>query len=165
MMRKPARRDRIVSPPTTPRLAGERISTMPRALNNKPCEVTFYDRISGSKITLYFGLPTTEERTTYINSMVTRVGNKIKNNTSEARQKWGLKILQGFKEGAFEKDDKVPVSSDPQSPHYDPEWKSLVKQFAADVIAMLAIHVFESSLNNAIPDEKEDAEEAETENP
>lgn len=138
---------------------------MPRALNDKPCEVTFFDRISGSKLTLYFDLPTTENRMEYANSMVTRVGNKIKNNTIEVRQKWGSKILRGFKDGDFEKGKDMPVSSDPQSPHYDPEWKALVQKYASDVIAMLAMHVFESPLSSAAPDEDEEMEEGEPKNP
>jgi len=132
---------------------------MPRLLNDKPCEVTFYDRISDSKITLLYRLPTTEERVAYTNSVVMRRGNKIESNIGAARLKGGSAILLGFKDGAFET-DKGPLSSDPASPNYDPAWKTIVRQYAPDVIEMLAIHVFESSLVNDSPDTPDDGKEA-----
>ena len=39
----------------------------------------------------------------------------------------------------------VPFSSDPSSPNYDPEWKSLVQKYASDLIETLAAHVFEGA--------------------
>jgi hypothetical protein len=132
---------------------------MPRLLNDKPCEVTFYDRISDSKITLFYRLPTTEERVAYTNSFVTRRGNKIESNLGSARLKMGTAILTGFAEGAFET-DKGLLASDPASPHYDPAWKTIVRQYAPDVIEMLAVHVFESSLVPDSPDAPDDGKEA-----
>lgn len=129
---------------------------MPRLLNDKPCEVTFDDRISDTRITLFYRLPTTEERIKYSNSLVTRKGNKFETSMGEARLKYGSAILLSFKEGAFET-DKGMLSSDPAAPNYDPEWKNIVRKYAPDVISMLAIHVFESSLIlNESPDEDEE---------
>jgi len=129
---------------------------MPRLLNDKqPCVVTFFDRISESKITLFYRLPTTEERVAYTNSLATRRGNKIESNVGTARLKYGSAILLGFKEGCFEKEEGKPLASDPKSPNYDPAWKTIVRQYAQDVIEMLAMHVFESSLISDTPDEEE----------
>lgn len=128
---------------------------MPRLLNDKPCEVTFFDRISESKITLSYRLPTTEERIAYTNALFTRRGNKIENNTGAARLRSGSAILLGFRDGAFET-DKGPLSSDPRSPHFDPDWKKTVRQYAPDVIEMLATHAFESSLIADMPDFADD---------
>ncbi len=130
---------------------------MPRLLNDKkPCEVTFFDRISDSKLTIFYRLPTTVERVGYTNSLATRRGNKIESNVGTARLKYGTAIMLGFKDGDFEKEEGKPMASDPKSPNYDPEWKTFVRQYAQDVIEMLAMHVFESSLVSDEPDEAVD---------
>ena len=130
---------------------------MPRLLNDKkPCEVTFFDRISDSKLTIFYRLPTTVERVGYTNSLATRRGNKIESNVGTARLKYGTAIMLGFKDGDFETEEGKPMASDPKSPNYDPEWKTFVRQYAQDVIEMLAMHVFESSLGSDEPDEAVD---------
>jgi hypothetical protein len=142
---------------------------MPRLLNDKPCEVVFQDRISNSEITLYYRLPTTEERIAYANAQIIRKGNTIKNNMGEARSKYGLLILTGFKDGDFEKEEGRPLASDPKSPHYDPAWKSYLRQFASDIVSLLAIHVFEASVVPVTEDmmegDKEEGVKADNENP
>ena len=126
---------------------------MPRLLNDKPCEVTFFDRISDSKISLSYRLPTTEERVAYANSLVTRRGSKIDTSMGQARLKYAALILLGFKDGSFET-DKGPLSCDEKSPHYDPAWKTFIRQYAQDVLIMLAIHVFEASVVTSEPDDE-----------
>ncbi|MCX5824434.1 MAG: hypothetical protein NTY86_13245 [Deltaproteobacteria bacterium] len=128
---------------------------MPRLLNDKPCEVTFFDRISESKITLSYRLPTTEERVAFANALVTRRGNKVDTSMGEARLKFAGKILLGFKDGAFAT-DKGPLSCDPASPDYDPAWKTFIRQYAQDVLIMLAIHVFEASVVTSEADDEEE---------
>jgi len=130
---------------------------MPRLLSDKPCEVTFQDRLSNSKIVVYYRQPTEEERLKYSNSLVKRIRNKIESNVGQARVKAGADIILGFADGAFET-DKGPLSSDPKSQHYDPDWKKFVRQYAPDVLAMLAIHVFESSLVLDQPDPEDEQE-------
>jgi hypothetical protein len=125
---------------------------MPRLLNNAPCSITFYDKISDSKITLFYRLPTTDERIKYANSGISRKGNKIESTIGENRIDYGEKILTGFKEGAFEKSPGVLLSSDPKSSNYDENWKTIVKNYAADVLAALAVFVFEGSLVADEPD-------------
>lgn len=128
---------------------------MPRDLSeNLSNAVTFFDRISDSKMTLYYELPTTEDRVAYTNSLATRRGTKVESNVGTARMKYGLKIFRGFKEGAFKKDGKL-IASDPASVNYDPAWKTFVRTRAQDVLEFLAMHVFESSLISDTPDEEE----------
>lgn len=126
---------------------------MPRTLSSGQCELTFYDKLSGSNITLFYRIPTAEEQIKYINSQVTRNGRKIESTMGENRLDGGLKILLGFKEGAFENEKGKLISSDPQSANYNEKWKDLVSTFAPDVIARLAMVVFEGSLE---VQEKED---------
>jgi len=126
---------------------------MPRILSNKPNSVTFFDSISNSKITLFYRMPTTEERIAYANSLVTRRGTKIESKIGESRLEYGAKILTGFKEGDFATEEG-PFSSDPQSPHYKVDWKKTLRESAQDVIAQLAIHVFDAPLSVDIPDDE-----------
>jgi hypothetical protein len=132
---------------------------MARMLSDKPCEVTFLDRISNTNLTLFYRLPTTEERVKYNNELIRRVGNKIENKAGETRLKYGLRILLGVSDGSFET-EQGPLSSDSQSPHYDPAWKNIVSAYASDVVEMLAIHAFEGSLSSPII--KEELEDKET---
>jgi len=134
---------------------------MPRELSEKPCEVTFSDRISGDNMTIFYRLPTTEERIKYSNSLITRKLNKIKSNIGENRIASGLKIIKGFKEGAFSLPDTGIISSDPAASNYDPQWKEHIKQYAADVLEMLAVHVFDAPLGTGEAESDDDEEEVE----
>jgi hypothetical protein len=127
---------------------------MPRILSDQPCNVTFSDNISGDKITVEYRMPTSEERIKYANSQISRHGGKITSTTGETRQKYGMRILTGIADGSFVKGDGKPLSSNPQSPDYDPAWKAIVIKYASDVISQLAMHVFE----NALMDEELDME-------
>lgn len=119
---------------------------MPRVLSDAPSRVTFYDKISDTRIVLEYRMPTTEERIAYSNALVTRKGTKIKSAIGETRQKFGLKILTGFERGAFALDNGALMASRPDEDGFDPAWKAKVAQFAPDLIDALAITVFESSV-------------------
>lgn len=118
---------------------------MPRLLSDDLNEVILSDRISGSEITLSYRMPTTEERINYSNRQINRMGTKMVSAFGEVRQEYGAEILQGFKGGDFATKDG-PISSDPKSKKYNPKWKELVKKHAPDIIAALAIFVFERSV-------------------
>lgn len=132
---------------------------MPRELSSKPCEVTFYDRLSDSNITLYYRMPTTEERIKYSNSLVQKRLNKIESTIGQARIKAGANIILGFKEGAFSLPDKGLISSEPASKNYDPQWKDFIKQYASDILETLAVHVFEAPLSSGEAKPEEDGED------
>lgn len=119
---------------------------MPRELSSEPCELTFDDRISGDKITLYYRLPTTQERVRYTNGYVTRKAGRIVSTLGDLRMKAGSVILIGFKTGAFTVPGKGLISSKPGDPTYDAGWKAAIRTFASDFIEMLAIQVFEAPM-------------------
>ncbi len=119
---------------------------MPRMLNDKLCEVTFQDRISDCNLTVFYRMPATAERIAYANALVIRKRGKVKNQTGEAHNKYGLLILKGIKDGDFITDDNKPLSSDPKSPDYNPAWKAIIERYASDVVALLCSHVFDVSV-------------------
>jgi hypothetical protein len=131
---------------------------MPRILSDEPCKVTFFDNIAGSKITLEYRLPTSEERIKYTNSQVARHGRKIESTTGETRMKYGARILTGITDGDFIKADGKSLSSSPQSKNYDAGWKEVIAKYAPDVIAMLAMQVFENALMSDEPDTKDETD-------
>lgn len=128
---------------------------MPRILSDEPCEVTFDDNIAGGKIKIKYRMPTTEERIKYSNSQVNRHGRKIESIIGDTRQKFGKIILAGITDGDFVKAGNKPLSSNEDSPNYDAGWKEIVAKYAPDVIAMLAMHVFENALSRTEPDDEE----------
>ncbi|MGD0020831.1 MAG: hypothetical protein ABSC54_00865 [Smithellaceae bacterium] len=123
---------------------------MPRLLSDEIKSIKGKDTATESMFTLFYRPPTVEERISYANSFVTRKGNKIETSLGETRINNGLKIMTGFDDNAFLKKDsqgnKVPLSSDPKSKNYDPKWKEIVRQYASDVAAWLAMQVFEAGL-------------------
>lgn len=116
---------------------------MPFILSDKPCEVTFTDKISGCDITFFYRLPTTEERAWYANSIVVRKKKKVETKIGTTRFEGGLKVVTGFKEGNFAT-EKGLISSDPDSLLYEPGWKGLITKFASHLLMALGAHVFES---------------------
>lgn len=117
--------------------------------------LTIQDHLSGSKIHLNYRMPTTKEIISYRNGSTRREGNQLVSRTGENRMEHGKLILTGFGDGAFEKQvggKWAPISSDPKSPHYDPEWKEFVCENAPDLIETLAVHVFDAG-NQVLPAE------------
>lgn len=112
-------------------------------------KVTIHDNISDSAITLYYRMPTTRERQDYQNMAVSRRGNKLDFKQAEARLKFGMKIIEGFDVGDFERLDEsgnyVPIASNPALLSYYPEWKTFVEENGADLVMLLAGHVFDAS--------------------
>lgn len=142
---------------------------MPRALTNDELNsVSFFDNISNSELKLFYRNPTTEERNQFANESIQRKRNKVIIRTAQTRRKFGEKILAGIRDGDFvaKKDGKlVGISSDPESPQYDPEWKRLVVQHAPDIVETLGVFVFDGSVETLDDydepgdgDEPEDAE-------
>jgi hypothetical protein len=106
------------------------------------------DPVSGTVITLYYRLPTSEERVAYSVGIWEKEGGKVVNKPGKPRQQAGLEILSGIKDGDFVRKIEggtKPISSDSASPDYDPDWKELVKKYAIHLIEALAVHVFEGA--------------------
>ena len=130
---------------------------MPRIMDDGLNTLKIWDNISNMELEVYYRRPTTEERAAFSNESIRRTRNKLLFRTAQARQKFGLKILAGIREGDFiiKKGGKdVPIASDPKSPHHDPEWKDLMMKYASDIVELLAAHVFEASAE--IMNEEED---------
>jgi len=129
---------------------------MARRLGAELNTLKLIDNLSGSELEIYYRMPTAQEHIQYTNSLSQRRGNKVVSRVAETRQKFGARILKGFREGDFERPDGkggwLPLASDPQSKHYAEDWKKQVQDLAPDVIESLAIRVFEAS-TQAAPDE------------
>jgi hypothetical protein len=109
--------------------------------------VEFYDNLSASRIQLFYRTPTTSERGKYSNESVQRIRNKTVFRLVETRQKFGMAILTGFRDGDFEIEKEgqpVPIASEPNSENYYPDWREVIEKHASDLVQMLAAHVFES---------------------
>jgi len=108
-------------------------------------------------------MPTTAEMTGYANESIQRKRNKVVFQQPAARLKYGARILTGFREGDFErKQDGVyrPMASDPQSEHYAPDWKEYLVEHAADLVMLLAGHVFDVSAGIEQPENEEEPDQA-----
>ncbi len=119
---------------------------MPRKLASATNELKIYDNISSSDILFRYRTPTTKERTAYSNKSFQRKRNKILTKQFETRIEFGLKILEGFRDGDFvipKNGKNVPIASDSGSENYDPDWKKHIEAHAIDLVALLAAHVFE----------------------
>jgi hypothetical protein len=108
-------------------------------------ELVLRDNLSGTDIVLYYTMPTNKQRLAYQNASVVRKNGQVENHTTEARQKYGLEILAGFREGDFENSEGKPISSDPKSENYEAGWKEMVADQASDLVELLAAQVFDVS--------------------
>jgi len=108
---------------------------------NDQNKITFEDPISGSEVTMFYRLPTTSDRVEFEAASYQREGDKMIDNTPQARIDSALKILTGFSEGSFGYGGQ-PISSDPSSPHYREDWKDLIRETASDLLSALSLKVF-----------------------
>ena len=121
---------------------------MPRIMDDGVNTLRIWDNISNSKLEVQYRSPTTEERAAFSNQSIQRKRNKLTFRSAQARQKYGLMILTGIREGDFviKKGGKnVPLASDPKSPNYNEKWKEIMMKHASDIIEVLAAFVFEGS--------------------
>ncbi len=138
---------------------------MARVFSDEPNKLTIHDNISGSDIVLFYRNPTTQEVSGYHNAALRRRRNKVEIRQAEARMKYGSIILTGFRDGDFVQADadgvNKPMSSTSEHPDYCPNWKAEVKKHAADLIMVLAQHVFDSPAEVEESDDSGDFEDAE----
>ena len=109
-------------------------------------EIVMADPVSGSELSIFYRMPTTEERKTYIGAQYKRVEDTIEDHSYDARVKYGKKIMTGIGEGqvAFEAEGKIlQISSNPEKEHYRADWKDLIEQYMPDVLWFLSYRVFE----------------------
>jgi len=110
--------------------------------------LTITDPISGDSIKLYYRIPTTNEKAKYLISIWDRDKKTVTEDLTSARMQWGSEILEGFKEGSFQKrinGEVKDISTDPDHPGFKEDWKEWIKRFAPDILEVLCIHAFEGS--------------------
>lgn len=121
---------------------------MPRKIGENLRNIfRFKDAQSGDWINLYYRTPKTEEMITYFSGLDKE---KYEEQIVQRRIEYALKIIEGFKDGSFEKENGdgkfIAFSSDPGSPAYDPEWKELLVKGAGDILSLFAFEIFESPM-------------------
>lgn len=102
------------------------------------------DGLTGDVHEIFYRVPTNEERAAYMNGAVQRKGKKIMARLFENRLKFGERIITGFTKGTLGVDGKA-FSSDADDPDYRADWKSLLIENAADIVAAVAVSVFEGT--------------------
>lgn len=114
---------------------------MPRVLGKKRQVMAIQDPVSGTVITLYYRLPTSEERVAYQLAAYRLEGGERQLRLGETRLEYGLKLLVGFEAGAFlVADHGGEVVLDPDR---HPDWKERLAEEAPDLVSYLAQQVFE----------------------
>ncbi len=125
-------------------------------------EIAFSDPVSGSELSFFYRIPTTDERKTYLASQFKRVGDVLEDHSYDTRVKYAKKILTGIGEGQFgfeveaeEEEDGskvIQISSNPNNEHYRADWKELIEKYLPDMLWFLSFRIFEgaSVTNNKV---------------
>ena len=124
-------------------------------------EILIQDHLSGSELGLYYRMPTTAERQSYINRQKVRMDGKWVDNSVSNRVAHASSILTGLREGDFERKDGdlyIPISTDTQSEYYHPEWRQWMEDNCSDILTMVAVRVFEMPVTLAVKADKEGLE-------
>lgn len=116
-------------------------------------EIAFSDPVSGSELSFFYRIPTTDERKTYLASQYKRVEGITEDHSYDTRVKYAKKILVGIGEDqfAFEGEDKegnlkvTQFSSDPKKENYRADWRDLVEQYLPDMLWFLSWRIFEGA--------------------
>lgn len=114
-----------------------------------------YSPVSGETKEFYYRTPTTEELTEYSSNLFKRKGRKMENKAIKTRIRMAKKILTGFRDGDFGI-NKKPISSDPDSPDYYPQWLRLLEENNPGLLSAFAFHVFEGARADEMPEEEGD---------
>lgn len=133
---------------------------MPRVIGASKNLIVFDDHLSGDKLGMYYRQPTTEEREGFLAMAVQREEDEVTSKSPEARKIYGLKILVGIRDGDFiriQDDKEVPMSSDPESAAYYPDWKAEIEKGCMDLVTTMALHVFDRLPMIASPPKKKAA--------
>jgi hypothetical protein len=114
---------------------------MGRILGEERQELAVQDPVSGTRITLYYRLPTSEERVAYQMSAYRIEGGQRRFCLGETRLRFGLEILTGFGPGHFlVQENGMTAALDPEK---HPDWKARLAEHAPDLVSYLAQQVFE----------------------
>ena len=134
-------------------------------LNNQDVfRKVIFDSATGQEVELSHRLPTAPEEVEFQQRTFRRRNKKnispedIARNLAEIRVDFGMRIVTGFKEGDFGVDGK-PISSDPGSTNFYPEWKNLLRDMAPRIVSALAVGVFEGGRVQTPEEEEGDGED------
>src|SRR3990172_6690171 len=106
-----------------------------------------FDSATGQEVELLHRLPTTQEEVEFQRKTFRRRDRRsispedIARNLAEIRVDFGLRIVTGFKDGDFGVDGK-PISSDPVSTNFYPEWKAILRDKAPRILSALPVRLF-----------------------
>ncbi len=114
---------------------------MPRRLGEERHRLVVHDPVSGSRLTLYFRRPSSEERVAYQLSVFHLDGGERRLRLSETRLRFGLDILVGFDIGDFVIQENGRTEN--LDPERHPDWKARLAEHAPDLISYLGQQVFE----------------------
>jgi len=121
-------------------------------------QVEIYDAIGGGTVVFFYRTPSTSDRAGYqADSIEFKAGRKPKARLrlAETRQKYGLQIITGIREGDVlyrdENGETRPLTSE------TPGWKEQLSRFAPELVEAMAAHVFEAAA--ALPPEEGDDED------
>lgn len=120
---------------------------MPRIIGAERNELIINDALAGCQVGLYYRMPTTKERQSYLDAAVKRTNNKISMHQAEARIKHGMAILVGIRDGDFMRlkdGEPVAMSSTPTSPDYYPGWKDEMESGCGDLVMAMAALVIDT---------------------
>ncbi len=104
--------------------------------------LTMHDSISGTDIVFTHRSPDTTDRVRYQAARFHREGNRMINCSRRAAIDAAANVLTGIREGDFEINGQ-PLSSDPVSENYRPDWKELIKDMAGDLLFIMGNILFE----------------------
>ncbi|MDA3834419.1 MAG: hypothetical protein PF495_13625, partial [Spirochaetales bacterium] len=100
----------------------------------------------------HYRRPCSCERHSFLNDRARREGDAYVDNSVGARLEAGKAIITGVRDGDFERrvgDGYLGISTDPESGVYYPVWMEWMADNAADLLLVLAVRVFESSIGPA----------------
>lgn len=125
------------------------------------------DSISGSSIILTYRTPTTSDRVRYQSRRFRREGDKLINCSRKAMIEAAAGVLTGIRDGDFTcgrdgDGQPIPLSSNPDSPHYREGWKDLIVDMAGDLLFILGNNLFEGKIDPQKLAELEIVDEEET---
>lgn len=99
-----------------------------------------------TKLTFLYRLPTTSERQQYLNALDPRDKNDD-DGYYLTRVRFASDLITGIGEGCFGRmasnGQPVPISSDEKSEHYYEGWREAIATSAGDVLAKLAVTIFD----------------------
>lgn len=111
----------------------------------KKYQATIQDRLSESEVVFYYTPPTTSDRLEFQNNFIKRNKNQIDADLIDDQVEIGLRLITGLRDGDFERDvagEWVPLSSNPDSPHYFADWKAWLREYAPDLVEPFTVHIF-----------------------